>query len=94
MTHQVYEPRNTLHASRFNSTDGWGWEASLWFSMGEDIREGSWAPQSDPVPSDILEMIAYANTKGVKLLACKFHCLEAAVFVLRCQGNTRIQQVF
>ena len=25
-THIVYEPRNTLYASRFNSADGWGWE--------------------------------------------------------------------
>ena len=39
VTHIVYEPRNTRHSTRFNSTDGWGWEGSLWFSMGEQIRE-------------------------------------------------------
>ena len=42
VTHIVYEPRNTLVSSRFNTTDGWGWEGSLWLSMGEQLREGSW----------------------------------------------------
>jgi hypothetical protein len=49
-THIVYEPRNTLHSSRFNTTDGWGWEGSLWFSMGEQIREQQWDPITDAVP--------------------------------------------
>jgi hypothetical protein len=43
-THIVYEPRNTRHASRFNTTDGWGWEGSLFFSMGEQLREDHWSP--------------------------------------------------
>eukprot|EP00939_MAST-03C_sp_MAST-3C-sp1_P002884 g2884.t1 len=77
VTHIVYEPRNTLHASRFNSTDGWGWEASLWFSLGEAIREGTWSPkrEASEVPSDILAMVAYAKQKDIKLLAYVYPCL-------------------
>ena len=76
MTHIVYEPRNTLHSSRFNTTDGWGWEETLWFSMGERIREGAWNPMDDPAPSDILAMVEYAATKGVKLCAYVYPNLQ------------------
>jgi hypothetical protein len=75
ITHIVYEPRNTLHSTRFNSTDGWGWEGSLWFSMGEAIREGSWSPIRDEVPSDIANMVSYAASKDVKLMAYVYPCL-------------------
>lgn len=89
VTHIVYEPRNTLRASRFNSTDGWGWEASLWFSMGQQvhfilmarslrvvqIRTGEWAPGRDPVPQEIKDMVAYAASKNVKLMAYVYPCL-------------------
>ena len=44
VTHIVYEPFNSLRSSRKTATDGWGWEGSLWLSMGEQIRNGSWAP--------------------------------------------------
>ncbi len=76
VTHIVYEPQNTLHANRHNSTDGWGWEAGLWFSMGEVLREGNWAPQTDDVPEDVLNMTAYAASKGVKLMAYVYPCLR------------------
>ena len=78
VTHIVYEPRNTLHSDRHNSTDGWGWEASLWFSMGEQIREGVWEPQADTVPQDILDMVTYAKSKGVGLMAYVYPCLAFA----------------
>ena len=68
-THIVYEPANSLRGSRYNTTDGWGWEGSLWFSMGEQVREGTWDPLTDPVPPEILAMVAYAESKGVKLLS-------------------------
>ncbi|EGB07459.1 hypothetical protein AURANDRAFT_64885 [Aureococcus anophagefferens] len=35
ITHVVYEPQNSAHASRFKTTDNWGWEAGLWFSLGQ-----------------------------------------------------------
>jgi hypothetical protein len=73
--HIVYEPQNSLHSSRFNTTDGWGWEMSLWFSLGEQLREGRWNARRDSVPQDILDMVAYARSKGVKLLAYVYPCL-------------------
>ena len=76
ITHAVYEPRNTIHADRRNSTDGWGWEAGLWFSMGERLREGAWHPASQPMPSDVLSMLSLAASKGVRLLAYVYPVLK------------------
>ncbi|KAJ1455328.1 hypothetical protein M885DRAFT_565260 [Pelagophyceae sp. CCMP2097] len=75
ISHVVYEPQNSRHASRFNSTDGWGWEASLWFSMGERIREHQWDPRSDAVPDDILKAVSAAAAQNVSLLAYVYPCL-------------------
>lgn len=80
VTHIVYEPQNTLHATRFNATDSWGWEASLWFSMGERLREGLWDPRADAVPADVLEMVSTARAKGLGLLACVRGRRRAPVF--------------
>lgn len=57
------------------SLDGWGWEAGLWFSMGEDIREQRWDPLTDEAPLDILEVVKYAKSKNVGLLAYVYPCL-------------------
>ena len=78
VTHIVYEPRNTLHASRFNSTDGWGWEASLWFGMGEQIREGRFDPRTDDAPADIVEMVQYAKSRGIGLCSYVYPALHFA----------------
>ncbi|KAH8045540.1 hypothetical protein JL721_12599 [Aureococcus anophagefferens] len=37
ITHVVYEPQNSAHASRFKTTDNWGWEAL--FSLGQGRKE-------------------------------------------------------
>eukprot|EP01060_Flectonema_neradi_P030181 TRINITY_DN431_c14_g1_i1.p1 TRINITY_DN431_c14_g1~~TRINITY_DN431_c14_g1_i1.p1 ORF type:complete len:958 (+),score=168.93 TRINITY_DN431_c14_g1_i1:132-2876(+) len=69
ISHLIAGPQNSAHSSRFNTTDGWGWETVLWFSMGEKIREGKWNPSSDPMPSDVLSFSKNASTSGVKILA-------------------------
>jgi hypothetical protein len=79
VTHVVYGPGNTLHSTRHNST-GWGWEGVLWLSMGEKLRQGSWSPLTDAVPTDILDMIAYAKSRGVSLVAYVYPCLEFQQF--------------
>jgi hypothetical protein len=76
VSHIVYEPANTLHGSRFNTTDGWGWEGSLWFGMGELIREGRFDPVTDEVPTDIMAMVEYAEAKGVRFMAYVYPCLH------------------
>jgi hypothetical protein len=75
ITHVVYEPRNTLHSSRFNTTDGWGWEETLWLSLGELIREGKWDPRENPVPQDVQDMVKYASDRNLKLLAYAYPML-------------------
>jgi hypothetical protein len=79
VTHVVYGPGNTLHSTRHNST-GWGWEGILWLSMGEKLRQGSWSPSTDAVPADILEMVAYAKSRGVSLVAYVYPCLAFQQF--------------
>lgn len=77
ITHIVYEPFNSLRSSRKTATDGWGWEGSLWFSMGEQIRNGSWAPAADKkMPAEIQTMIDYAQSKQVKLMGYVYPCLN------------------
>ena len=75
VTHMVYGPRNTRHSIRTNDTDGWGWGEVLWFSMGQRLREGLWDPRSDPVPQDILDMVAEAGAHDIKLMAYVYPCL-------------------
>ncbi len=67
----MFEPQNTLHGSRFEAHgDSWGWEAGLWFGMGEQIHTGKWDPRTDDVPEDILAQVRYAQeVHGVGLLA-------------------------
>jgi hypothetical protein len=76
VTHIVYEPFNSLRASRKTATDGWGWEGSLWLSMGEQVRNGSWAPKTDKMPAEIQSMIDYASAKNVKLMGYVYPCLD------------------
>ena len=76
VTHIVYEPRNTRLSNRHNATDGWGWEGSLWLGYGERLRQGAWAPSATGVIDDsVREMVAYAASKQVMLLAYVYPCL-------------------
>ena len=65
----MYEPRNTRVADRHNFTDSWGWEASLWFSLGEDLRKGDVDFVTDSVPADVARAVQRASAKGLGLLA-------------------------
>ena len=76
ISHIVYEPRNSLHSSRFNATDDWGWEGSLWFSMGEQLRSGRWDPRNDPMPQDILDAVASARSKNIGLMAYAYPTMQ------------------
>ena len=69
ISHVIVAPQNSLHSSRFNTTDGWGWESVLWYSMGEQIRSGNFNPTSDSMPKDIISFSNMANERGIKTLA-------------------------
>jgi hypothetical protein len=72
----VYEPQNTLHARRQDSSDDWGWEAGLWFGMGEKLHRGEWDPRIHDVPTDILATVKYAReVHRVGLMAYIYPCI-------------------
>lgn len=74
--HLVFGPHNDAHSARGNTSDGWGWEQVLWFSMGQRIRMGAFDPRTDAMPEDILQMVDYAKGRGVRLLAYVYPCLS------------------
>lgn len=67
--HVLYAPGNSLLSRRDDSTDDWRWEYVLWLGLGQKIRKAQWNPKSDPIPPSVQEMLDYARSKGVKLVA-------------------------
>ncbi len=67
--HETLAPWNPLEASHARSSDDWGWEPTLWFTEGENIRQLKWNPWDDSVPSEIGKQIDTANGVGVLLNA-------------------------
>ncbi|MCX6377386.1 MAG: hypothetical protein NTU88_15345, partial [Armatimonadetes bacterium] len=54
---------------RKESRDAWGWEHILWLGLGQKIRKDEWDPNKDTIPSSIKEMLDYAKSKHVGLVA-------------------------
>ena len=75
ITHTTFAPRNTKHSARVNATDAWRWEETLWFALGEQIREGRWLPGRDPVPADVQKFVAFADKLNIKFLAYAYPTL-------------------
>ena len=67
--HVLFAPTNSDLAKREDSTDDWSWENLLWLGLGQKIRRDEWHPARDPVPSSVQEMLDYAKSKQVSLLA-------------------------
>ena len=65
----LYAPSNSALSRREESVDDWSWEHVLWLGLGQKIRKNEWDPRSSPVPPSIQEMLDYAKTKRVGLLA-------------------------
>jgi len=60
---------NSAVAPLSENADAWGWENCLWLGLGQKIRKGEWDIAKDPIPSSIQEMLDYAKSKQVKLMA-------------------------
>jgi hypothetical protein len=71
----LYAPADSQVSSLDQNTDAWGWENSLWFGLGQKIRKGEWIPGKDPIPSSIKEMLNYAKSRNVKLVAYAYPSL-------------------
>jgi len=65
----LYTPHNSQIAPLSENRDAWGWESLLWFNMGQKIRKGEWIPSRDKFPDAVQEMLDYAKSKNLKLMA-------------------------
>jgi hypothetical protein len=65
----LYAPKNSHLSDRNDDTDSWHWEHTLWLNLGQKIRKGEWDPASSAIPSDVTEILSYAKSKNVELLA-------------------------
>lgn len=67
--HVLYTPAHSELAPVSENRDAWSWENLLWLNLGQKIRKGQWVPGRDPVPECVQDMLDYAESKNVKLLA-------------------------
>jgi len=65
----LYGPANYELAQIKDDADDWHWEHVLWLGLGQKIREGKWDPETGALPASITEMLDYANSKHIGLLA-------------------------
>ena len=65
----LYAPANNLLSSLKENTDAWGWEEVLWLGLGQKIRKGQWDAHKDSIPASVAEILDYAKSKDVRLLA-------------------------
>lgn len=67
--HVLFAPTNSDLARREDSVDDWNWENLLWLGLGQKIRRNEWDPKTDLVPAAVQEMIDYAKSRRMRLLA-------------------------
>ncbi len=65
----LYAPSNSALSRRDSSVDDWSWEHVLWLGLGQQIRKNRWHIASSPIPPSVQEMLDYAKTQHIKLLA-------------------------
>lgn len=74
----LYAPANYKLARIEKDTDDWNWEHVLWLGLGQQIRQGRWDVNNSPLPVSVKEMLDYAKTKHVGLLAYVYPSLPFA----------------
>lgn len=65
----VFGPSNTDLSAEKDDADAWHWEHVLWLGLGQKIRKGEWDAKSGPIPDSVQEMLDYAKSKKVELVA-------------------------
>ena len=65
----IFAPTNSDLARREDSLDDWSWENLLWLGLGQGIRRGEWRVPDSEVPASVRQMLDYARSKGIRLLA-------------------------
>ena len=74
----LYAPSNTALSRREASLDDWSWEHTLWLGLGQKIRRGTWDVKTGEIPPSVREMLDYAQSKNVKLVAYVYPVLPFA----------------
>jgi hypothetical protein len=67
--HVLFAPANSEVSRRDNSRDDWKWEYVLWLGLGQKIRNNQWDPATGPIPASVREMLDYAHSKRLSLVA-------------------------
>ncbi len=67
--HVLFAPANSAISRRSMSRDDWKWEYVLWLGLGEKIRRNEWDPATGEIPPPVREMLDYARSKNVGLVA-------------------------
>jgi hypothetical protein len=65
----LYAPSDHTLASIENDADDWNWEHVLWFGLGQKIRKAEWDVEKGPIPSTVSEMLDYAKSKHLGMIA-------------------------
>lgn len=73
--HALFTPANSAVAPLKDNADAWGWENCLWLGLGQKIRKGEWNIAQDPIPPSIQEILDYAKSKKIKLVAYAYPTL-------------------
>ena len=67
--HVLFAPANSEVSRRAMSRDDWKWEYVLWLGLGQKIRRERVGPGHRPDPGVRAEMLDYAQSKNLKLVA-------------------------
>ena len=74
----LYGPSNSALARREASVDDWSWEHVLWLGLGQRIRQGTWNPRRDSLPTTVSEMLQAAKARKLGVLAYVYPVLPFA----------------
>jgi hypothetical protein len=74
----LFAPSNSQLSSEREDADSWHWEHVLWLGLGQKIRKGQWNIESSAIPDSIREMLDYAKSKNVRLVAYVYPTLPFA----------------
>jgi hypothetical protein len=65
----LFAPQNSAVSRREESVDDWSWEHALWLGLGQRLRKGEWDPRTGEIPSSVQEMLDYAKSRNLRMLA-------------------------
>jgi hypothetical protein len=96
--HMLYTVRNEDVALQEDASDNWHWEHLLWLNLGIRIRQDQWDPRRDALPAKTRELVDYAASKNVKLMAYVYPTLafehDGNFLTIRTANNPQVVATF